>query len=56
MSKQMPPNDLPSHARERLNIMRGDATQLWVGQFSDDRDECALRVSQESTASVERHG
>src|SRR5436305_3666827 len=28
MSRQMPPqgNDLPAHARERLNIMRGDAT------------------------------
>ncbi len=28
MSRQMPPqgNDLPVHARERLNIMRGDAT------------------------------
>src|SRR5579863_1794050 len=27
MSQQIPPpNDLPSHARERLNIMRGDAT------------------------------
>jgi uncharacterized protein YbjQ (UPF0145 family) len=28
MARQMPPqgNDLPAHARERLNIMRGDAT------------------------------
>src|SRR6059058_5216487 len=28
MAKQIPPqgNDLPSHARERLNLMRGDAT------------------------------
>src|SRR5437879_10458320 len=28
MAKQMPPQggDLPTHARERLNIMRGDAT------------------------------
>ena len=27
MARQMPPpNDLPTHARERLNIMRGDAS------------------------------
>ncbi len=37
MSQQMPPqqgNDLPVHARERLNIMRGDATHR--GLFTSD--------------------
>src|ERR1700716_2583602 len=36
MSQQIPPQgtDLPSHARERLNLMRGDATRR--GLFTSD--------------------
>ena len=65
MSRQMTPqgSDLPSHARERLNIMRGDATHralftsdLSVKEFSLVRNQGYTALSQVMGSSIYQVG